>query len=188
MREIRLDEAVNIQRKSAPAETIKSGSLVIGLENVVPYEGILELPDPIVEKVRSNKTYFQQGDILFGKLRPNLRKVVVAPINGFCTTELIVLRAIDERDTWYIWNLLRGVTFAKSINSLIAGASLPRISPRDLLSIEIAWPDEKQRFKISKQAEILHNTKVNLRNLQKLVADADSALSLSQHLDSKVVE
>jgi type I restriction enzyme, S subunit len=38
---------------------------------------------------------FEPGDLLYGKLRPYFRKVVVAPIAGRCTREIVVLRPIE---------------------------------------------------------------------------------------------
>lgn len=36
---------------------------------------------------------FQSGDILFGKLRPNLRKSLQVGFTGYCSTDILVLRA-----------------------------------------------------------------------------------------------
>jgi len=40
----------------------------------------------------STKAAFDPGDVLYGKLRPYLNKVVVAAGHGYCTTEIIPLR------------------------------------------------------------------------------------------------
>ena len=43
-------------------------------------------------EVKSQKFRFQTGDILFGTLRPYFRKVVIAPCNGVCSTDICVMR------------------------------------------------------------------------------------------------
>ncbi len=40
----------------------------------------------------SRKSVFKRGDILFGKIRPYFHKVSVAPIDGICSTDAIVIR------------------------------------------------------------------------------------------------
>src|ERR1035437_5944142 len=48
----------------------------------------------------STKLAFKIGDILYGKLRPNLKKSVEAPFDGICSTDILALRAgtgIDKR-------------------------------------------------------------------------------------------
>ena len=42
-------------------------------------------------KSKSTKNSFNAGDVLYGKLRPYLNKVVMAPKDGVCTTEIIPL-------------------------------------------------------------------------------------------------
>ena len=42
--------------------------------------------------VDSQKQKFFEGDILFGKLRPYFRKVVVAPFDGICSTDVWVVK------------------------------------------------------------------------------------------------
>src|SRR5216683_5598362 len=67
---------------------------------------LLELEDiekdtsKIVERLRvgdrdsqSTKSEFQIGDILYGKLRPYLNKVVVADEPGYSTTEIVAIRS-----------------------------------------------------------------------------------------------
>jgi len=44
-------------------------------------------------EVRSSKTAFKAGDILFGKLRPYLRKGAQADFDGVCSTDILAFRA-----------------------------------------------------------------------------------------------
>lgn len=39
----------------------------------------------------SNKTVFHRGDTLYGKLRPNLRKVIRAEVDGVCSTDILAV-------------------------------------------------------------------------------------------------
>jgi type I restriction enzyme S subunit len=47
----------------------------------------------------SNKFGFERGEVLFGKLRPYFHKVGVAPIDGICSTDIVVVR--PTRPEWF---------------------------------------------------------------------------------------
>jgi len=67
----------------------------IGLEHIG--EGsLLLIGQGIASDATSAKLRFQRGDILFGKLRPYFRKVIRAPFDGVCSTDIWVVRARDE--------------------------------------------------------------------------------------------
>jgi type I restriction enzyme S subunit len=56
--------------------------------------------------VTSGKFKFQEGDILFGKLRPYFRKVVIPDFSGVCSTDIWVVRARKEYDQKFLFYLL----------------------------------------------------------------------------------
>jgi len=66
----------------------------------VRYVGLehLDSGDPTLTRwgssqdVRSAKTRFRGGDVLYGKLRPYLDKAVAVPFVGICSTDILVLR------------------------------------------------------------------------------------------------
>ena len=64
----------------------------IGLEDVESSTGLLKSTQN--ESPKSTKTRFEFGDIIFGRLRPNLNKAWLANIeNAICSTDFVVLRA-----------------------------------------------------------------------------------------------
>jgi type I restriction enzyme M protein len=81
----------------SPAEEYgDSGIRWIGLAGIEAETGryvVSELPG---DRIRSSARCFRGGDILFSRLRPKLRKVVLIPDDdegGFCSSELLVLRS-----------------------------------------------------------------------------------------------
>ena len=66
-----------------------------------PYIGLADMPRGSIAltewgetgSVSSRKSAFKAGDILFGKLRPYFRKVGIAPVDGLCSTDIVVLGA-----------------------------------------------------------------------------------------------
>lgn len=71
-------------------EQIPIGSWVLGLEDIQS-NGSLISKQFIKNKVGSNKNIFKAGNVLYGKMRPYLNKVIIADSDGFCSTEIFVL-------------------------------------------------------------------------------------------------
>jgi len=76
---------------------------------------------------KSTKNRFECGDVLYGKLRPYLNKVVYAEDAGVCTTEIIPIKpnvAINGRLLFY-W--LRHPTFLTYVTEVSHGVNMPRL-------------------------------------------------------------
>ena len=179
MRSISLGEAVERVASFVTPDRIPLNSLVLGLEDIVPHLGILNLPNGITEPVGSNKNVFSAGDILFGKLRPTQRKVVVPDLDGYCTSELIVLRPFESHDTWFLWSVLRSDSISNQIHGKIVGASLPRISPKQLLSLDIPWPSQDERLEIGRKSKGLLSLRAKMDLVIADINEADHALQAS---------
>ena len=76
-----------------------------------------------------NSTYqFDEGNVLYSKLRPYLNKVVIPEQSGICTSELVPLRPTEKLNRYFLANLLRTDFFVNFINEKVAGAKMPRVS------------------------------------------------------------
>lgn len=64
----------------------------VGLEHVPQRKMVLEVWGTAAS-ISSQKSRFQEADVLFGKLRPYFHKVAVAPFAGVCSTDIVVVRA-----------------------------------------------------------------------------------------------
>ena len=64
----------------------------VGLEHITK-DSLTLLTNGESSSVTSTKTRFKRGDILFRKLQPYFRKVVRAPFDGICSTDIWVVRA-----------------------------------------------------------------------------------------------
>lgn len=80
---------------------------------------------------KSTKTAFRADDVLYGKLRPYLNKVLVADAPGYCTTEIIPIRAFGFIDPFYLCYALRRPSFLAYANSKSYGMNLPRLGTED---------------------------------------------------------
>ena len=78
--------------------------------------------------VRSMKSAFRRGDVLYGKLRPYLDKAVLAQDDGICTTELLVLRPRADVDPRFLLGVLHCPDFVNHAVRGTTGAQHPRTS------------------------------------------------------------
>jgi len=104
----------------------EDGLPYLGLENIESGTGkIIELETPIVSD--GITSYYQKNDVLFGKLRPYLAKVVLAKGEGVCTGELLVLNPKKEKvDPAFLAYRLRADDFIKAVNNSTYGSKMPR--------------------------------------------------------------
>lgn len=128
-REVRVADALyRVTERFDPA-TATDTYFYVGLEHIESGTGRL-LKDEVAadtEGLLSLKTRFQRGDVLFGKLRPNLNKVYLAQADGVCSTDIWVLRPRTFVSPEYAALFLRSRTFNSMVTRLAVGANLPRV-------------------------------------------------------------
>jgi restriction endonuclease S subunit len=111
----------------------------IGLEHIESKTGNLILDVP-VENVESTVSLFNEGCVLFGKLRPYLAKVVLTTFKGVCTTELLVFQPKDIINNKYLFYRLLSEDFISLVNSFTYGTKMPRASGEQIGNISIQLP------------------------------------------------
>ena len=80
---------------------------------------------------KSTKSEFRVGDILYGKLRPYLNKVLVADRPGYSTTEIVALRPFLRLCPQYCALALRRPDFVDYVTRLGQGTKMPRLRTED---------------------------------------------------------
>lgn len=136
-----------------PAESDPEMRLVL-LEHIEKKTGLVSLCTLSEADTKSSKLFFESGDIVFSKIRPNLRKVFVATTHGLASSDAVILRPKDPQSSFLLALILRSDYVAKRLEQLTSGGNLPRISSQDLLSVKLAWPNDTQEARsLSKIAE-----------------------------------
>ncbi len=123
----------------------------VGLEHLAS-GGFRLLGTAAVETSVSANGLFREGDILFGKLRPNLRKIVQVDFPGYCSTDLLILRASRETDARFSAHLLNWVAVSREAVRTTEGTKMPRTSWRKLRNFRVAGFSVAEQRRI---AEIL---------------------------------
>ena len=145
---VKLGDVAEVVTKKVPGENLDPATPYFGLEHLKTGGGILGNSRADAFSLKGGKPVFESGDILFGRLRPNLRKAAIASAPGTCSGDITILRMINGDDTHYLLHfLLSGFAFAQ-INRHLNGINLPRINNRDLLEIKVPLPplEEQQRI------------------------------------------
>ena len=88
----------------------------------------------------SNKTVFSRGDTLYGKLRPNLRKVIRAEVDGVCSTDILAVFAREGLDGPFLSQLLRSDLLHQHAMRGVAGTKMPRTSWNHLRAFTLPLP------------------------------------------------
>lgn len=127
----------------------KQGVSCIELEHIEPESGRLIGWDDSGAQA-SIKTEFSKGDVLFGKLRPYLRKYTVAPFDGICTTEILAIHPKDKAtDRSFLFYLMQGDGIFSTIETLSYGTKMPRVSWADLSEIIVGIPPLREQENIA---------------------------------------
>lgn len=115
----------------------------------------------------SPKTAFRAGDTLYGKLRPNLRKVVRVNIDGVCSTDILAIYGQDKVDSVFLSCLLRSDSLYKHSMKGITGTRMPRTSWKHLQTFKLFLPPLDQQ----------RNIAAFLDSIDKAISCADTVLS-----------
>lgn len=86
-----IDDIVTVSKASVDPATLDPETPAIGLEHI-PRQQITLDDWGKAGSQGSRKAVFEKGDVLFGKIRPYFHKVSVAPVDGICSTDAIVIR------------------------------------------------------------------------------------------------
>ncbi|MFT8519641.1 restriction endonuclease subunit S [Acetobacter syzygii] len=115
----------------------------------------------------SVNSVFEAGDVLFGKLRPNLRKCVSAPFAGYCSTDILVLRARGGNDPRFVARVFQSEAVGAEAERTSMGTKMPRTSWKDLSQFIVPVPEPAVQSKI---AEILDTLDAAIRGTEAVVA------------------
>lgn len=104
---------------------------------------------------RSTKSEFQAGDILYGKLRPYLNKVVVANEPGYSTTEIVAIRPFLPLCSDYCCLAFRRPDFVDFVDRVGQGTKMPRLRTQDALMAIFPLPPLAEQYRIVTRVEEL---------------------------------
>jgi type I restriction enzyme S subunit len=121
------------------------------LEGSTPYIGLEHMPQRSIAlsqwgtatEVQSSKCRFRAGNLLFGKLRPYFHKVGIAPVDGVCSTDIVVVEPTDAAFYSFVLGHLSSMEFVSFTDSGSDGTRMPRTSWERMARYLIALPDPR---------------------------------------------
>ena len=114
--------------QNADPQEINDEDWILDLEDIEKDSGkILSFKTKKEVDSKSTKHIFKKGFVLYSKLRPYLNKCVIAPKDGFCTSEILPLDFGDMIYNKYAQLYLMSPFFVDYTNSLSFGVKMPRL-------------------------------------------------------------
>jgi type I restriction enzyme S subunit len=132
------DVAIN-PRTGVKPDQIDPSTPYIGLEHM-PKRSVVLGEWGTAEDIGSQKSAVRQGDFLFGKLRPYFHKVGISPVDGICSTDIVVVRA--KRPEWagFVLSVISSDAFVEHTNAGSSGTRMPRTNWGDMGRFEVIQP------------------------------------------------
>lgn len=138
------------------------------IENMKPDMWLLDMED--IEKgtgriirhklvkssvIRGDKTVFHKGDLLYSKLRPYLKKILIAPEDGICTSELVPFQVYQGINPLYAIWWLHSPSVDQKVNAASYGVKMPRVGKETMINLLLPLPPLAEQHRIVAKLEEL---------------------------------
>ena len=144
------------ENKAVSADLIDETSWILDLEDIEKETGVIKkYATKSKRNSVSNKYSFYKGQLLYSKLRPYLNKVVIAPKDGYCTTEILPLTFYGNIYSPYMQLFIMSPTFLTYVNMISYGVKMPRLGTNDGKNAIIAIPPIKEQKRIRDKFDII---------------------------------
>ena len=138
-------------KKKIKPEDIDSNTWVLDLEDIEKGGELRERKVAKEKTIKGDRTSFEEGNILYSKLRPYLLKILVAPSDGLCSSEIVPFSLYDRIIPEYMVAVLKCPYADAIINSVTYGVKMPRVSTETMTSLLVPIPP------INEQRKIVHS-------------------------------
>lgn len=123
-----------IKKLGELADQMRRGVSKGELDGIVRYVGLEHIPRQSLAldaweeatELGSNKLTFERGEVLFGKIRPYFHKVSVAPFDGICSADTIVIRSKKQEHRALVTACVFTEAFVAHATATSNGSKMPR--------------------------------------------------------------
>lgn len=141
-----LNELAYLRKEKFDPKNTQDDQKYIGLEHIDSDSGKVNGFGSSKE-TKSLKSNFKIGDILFGKLRPYLKKYWLATFEGVCSTEILVI--VPNINSSYLYYLIQQENFIEFTSHKAYGTKMPRASWAKMEEYKFAVPPIEEQQKIA---------------------------------------
>ena len=171
---VRLKELASLRRESIQPENDLCLNYV-GLEHIDSGESQLKRWGNASE-VKSTKNRFYADDILYGKLRAYLDKVVIAEMEGICSTDILVVTANSKTIPRFLVYLLHTHPLISHAVTTSTGVNHPRTSWNSLGEFILALPPLSEQRAIAHVLQTIQEAKATRQREIELEQERKAAL------------
>lgn len=144
------------QCENAEPNEIEDEAWILDLEDIEKDTGrILQFKNKKEVDSKSTKHVFKKGYVLYSKLRPYLNKCVIAPKDGYCTSEILPLDFGNLINNKFAQFFLMSPYFVDYTDSLSFGVKMPRLGTEDGKKALVSLPPLEEQEEIVKKVEEL---------------------------------
>lgn len=163
------DIAINIKKQIKPSEETQVN--YIGLEHIPRGNRFLN-EWSTSDGLLSSKFEFKSGQILFGKLRSYFKKVGITPIDGICSTDILVIDSKVPHLRGYVLFVVSSDAFIDYTDRSSAGTRMPRTNWETMKKYLIAIPPTELLLKFNRIFQPICDSIISniaaIRSLQKI--------------------
>lgn len=121
------------------------------------------------QRAISGKYLFAKGDIVYSKIRPYLRKAILADFDGLCSADMYPLKLASDVSAGFILAAILGHHFSMYAESVSVRSGMPKINRAELAEYTIALPP----------------TKIEQEAIDEALSDADALIESVEQLLTK---
>jgi type I restriction enzyme S subunit len=170
-----VDDLVTLNKASVDPSTVATSTPAVGLEHI-PRRRITLDDWGEAGRLNSRKGTFIAGDILFGKIRPYFHKVSVAPIDGICSTDAIVLRPHTDHWGQAVLSIASDEFVAHAVQTS-NGTKMPRADWKVIRDFPVVIPPIEMARRFSESAhQLLTHAQILMFQARRLASLRDLIL------------
>ncbi|MBL9105015.1 MAG: restriction endonuclease subunit S [Myxococcales bacterium] len=169
-----IGELADAPRRGVMPAEVDPNTPYIGLEHVP--RGNLALSSwGRAAEVTSGKFKFHRGELLFGRLRAYFKKVGLAPVDGVCSTDILVVVPRTPEYAGMVLGHLTSDAMIRHVDALSTGTKMPRASWTDVARFPVEVPQPAVAAALTEQATPI---------LGRIVANVHEARALAELRDT----
>ena len=120
------------------------------------------------QRAISGKYFFEKGDIIYSKIRPYLRKAILADFEGLCSADMYPLKPAPDVSGGFVFSAILGHHFSKYAESVSVRSGMPKINRAELAEYQIALPPTQAEQEAI--AAALSDADALIESLEQLIA------------------
>jgi len=166
-----------------PRTDENKNKILIAPNHILPNSGqITDLETADTQGAESGKYEIYVGDVIYSKIRPNLRKAAISPLDGLCSADMYPIRVRKgEIETQFFLYLLLSNQVTRYTVDCSLRVAMPKVNREALGNCWLAYP------KLREQQTILDYISKSTANTEILARQIQSEISLLREYRTRLV-